>query len=186
MALMGTTTTSRTGERAAAFTLLEIILALAIVGLIATALIGGSARMLASKPLTPDDVFWSAVTKARKTALEQGSAVQMAFDAKGKGFVITDASGGATTVAIPNPPQDLTVDLLPGDVPPTGGAIVAGTLIETLTIPSVTFYPDGTCTPFRLQIHNPMGAHILKLDPWTCAKILTPLNADGTPVLTPN
>jgi hypothetical protein len=27
---------------------------------------------------------------------------------------------------------------------------------------------------------------VIKIDPWTCAKVLTPLNPDGTPILTPN
>jgi prepilin-type N-terminal cleavage/methylation domain-containing protein len=69
---MGTTTTSRIGDPAAGFTLLEILLALAVIGLLSAVLIGGSARLLATKPLTPDDVFWKAVAQARKDALERG------------------------------------------------------------------------------------------------------------------
>jgi prepilin-type N-terminal cleavage/methylation domain-containing protein len=181
---MGTTTTSRTGEPAAGFTLLEILLALAVIGLLSTLLIGGSARLLATKPLTPDDVFWKAVSQARKDALEHGHNVQVIFDPKTKAFVISDPAGGAESVPLTNPPQDLVAEFLPGGDAPSSAALLGGSLVETVTIPAVFFYPDGTCMPFRCQIRNGAGAHTIKIDPWTCAKILTPLNPDGTPVTT--
>ena len=184
MAWMGTTTTLRTGEPAAGFTLLEILLALAVIGLLSTLLIGGSARLLATKPMTPDDVFWKAVAQARKDALERGHTVQMAFDLKAKAFAITDTDGASESVPLTNPPADLVAEFLPGGDAPSSAALLGGSLVELTTIPVVLFYSDGTCMPFRAQIRNGAGAHTIKIDPWTCAKILTPLNPDGTPVVT--
>jgi prepilin-type N-terminal cleavage/methylation domain-containing protein len=183
---MGTTTTSKIGDPAAGFTLLEILLALAVIGLLSAVLIGGSARLLATKPLTPDDVFWKAVGQARKDALERGHETHLAFDTKTKAFQITDSTGAAESVPFTNPPQELVAEFLPGGDAPSSAALLGGSLVETQTIPSVTFYADGTCMPFRAQIRSGVGAHVIKIDPWTCAKILTPLNPDGTPVLTPN
>jgi general secretion pathway protein H len=181
---MGTTTTSRTGDRAAGFTLLEILLALAVIGLIATVLIGGSARLLVTKPLTTDDVFWKAVAQARKDALERGHETHLGFDAKAKSFQITDLTGAAEAVPLTNPTPDMTAEFLPGGEASSSAALLAGNLVETTTIPFVTFYADGTCSPFRVQIRNGVAAHVIKIDPWTCAKILTPLNPDGSPVTT--
>jgi hypothetical protein len=44
-------------------------------------------------------------------------------------------------------------------------------------MPSVTFYDDGTCTPFRVQLRTNAGAHMLTIDPWTCAPVLTKSDA---------
>src|ERR1700744_5005440 len=131
---MGTTTTSRTGDPAAGFTLLEILLALAVIGMISAVLIGGSARLLASKPMTPDDVFWKAVAQARKDALERGHQTQLAFDTKTKAFQITDATGAAESVAFVNPPPELVAEFLPGGDASSSAALVGGSLIETQTI----------------------------------------------------
>jgi general secretion pathway protein H len=38
----------------------------------------------------------------------------------------------------------------------------------------VIFYPDGTCSPFRIQFRSTSDAHVLSIDPWTCAQTLTP------------
>ena len=40
--------------------------------------------------------------------------------------------------------------------------------------PQVIFYPDGTCTPFRVQFRMPDRASVLTIDPWTCAEVLPP------------
>lgn len=180
---MAPTTTSRTGKLRPGFTLLEIILALAVIGLIATVLIGGSARLLAAKPMTPDDVFWSAVHRARKMALTEGKNITMSFDAKAKNFVLSDGTAAPVTINVPNVSLDMGADFLPGGDAPSSAALIGGQLVETQTIPSVMFYADGTCTPFRMQLKNQNGAHQIKIDPWTCAPILTPLNPDGTPVI---
>ena len=49
------------------FTLLEILLALAIIALLASVLIGGSAALLNDRTATPTEVFWKTVQACRKT-----------------------------------------------------------------------------------------------------------------------
>ena len=34
------------------------------------------------------------------------------------------------------------------------------------------FYPDGTCTAFRVQFRVGANAWQLAIDPWTCAPVL--------------
>ena len=50
--------------------------------------------------------------------------------------------------------------------------LVGGQAVETQTIPSVTFYGDGTCSPFRAQIRTGLTPRVLEIDPWTCAEVL--------------
>jgi general secretion pathway protein H len=171
-------TTSRTGD--AGFTLLEVLLALGVIALIAVVLIGGSARLLAGRTATPNDVFWEAVSRSRKRALQNGHEVRLSFNDKTKAFVISDG-GAADTLPIPKPPPDFGVTFISTE---TTGAeeLIAGTLTATQGLTFVSFYADGTCTPFRIQMHTPTGAHLLSIDPWTCAPVLNPLNPDGTPL----
>ncbi len=166
-----------------AFTLLELLLAIAVIALIGSVLIGGSAQLLETKPTSADDIFWKAVQEARKTALKSGNEVRLTFvddrDA-GKSFAVND---GTATKQFPLPAAtagDLAVTFL---VAQKGGSavLVGGMMVETQTIPFVTFYSDGTCTAFRAQFQRSSGLHTLAIDPWTCAPVLTPPDPNAPP-----
>jgi general secretion pathway protein H len=158
------------------FTLLEMLLTLALIALLAGALIGGSSALLAEKPPSADDVFWSTVRTARKTALNAEQDLNLRYDEKTKAFQLTPPDGNVQSFPIPvsGSGSDLIVEFLAAQK--TGGSILlGGTVVETEPLSGgVTFYADGTCTPFRLQIRVNAGAHIIALDPWTCSPVLTP------------
>lgn len=177
----------RTGARMrAGFTLLEVLMALALVGLLAAVFIGGSTHLLTDQPQTPHEVFWKAVEESRRSALALEREVLLRFDAEKKQFVILDghaaappAADGLTTdeaplKVLPVPVQtgaDLRVEFLPTT---RGGntILVGGVLLESNPVPHVTFYPDGTCTAFRAQIQRNGVADVLEIDRWTCAPVL--------------
>jgi general secretion pathway protein H len=167
-----------------AFTLMEILAVLFIAAMITGALAIGYVSYADEKFTTPDDVFWSATTAARKQALLSGREARLAYapasasdgeDAPA-GLVITWAEADGT------PGEQRFAFEKMGDViceflTTQRGAqsiMVGGELIETQTIPHMTFYGDGTCTPVRIQMRrNTGGAHTLNIDPWTCAQMLT-------------
>lgn len=161
------------------FTLIEIILALSLIGLMAAVLIGGSARMLSDKPESADDLFWKSVAAARKRALMSGRDVRLAYlddRDNGKRFTIgegPDLKAFPITTASP----DLAVNFMSAQKVAGSVMILAGQVIETQALPYVTFYGDGTCTAFRVQIRAGVDAHILSIDPWTCAPVLVPPDA---------
>jgi general secretion pathway protein H len=167
-------TTSETGDRAA-FTLLEILLVLALVGLMGTIFIGGSQALLTDKGRSLDEQFWQICARARKMALEDRQSVLLSYDPKTKGFVLADAQ---SKVGVPvTGPDDTMVDFHPAQADSGSQVLVGGTLVETQPLAYVTFYNDGTCTPFRVQVRANNDAHLLAVDPWTCAPILSPGNA---------
>jgi general secretion pathway protein H len=169
-------TTSATGEPGG-FTLLEILLALGLIALLATIFVGGSSALLADKVSTPDEQFWKACAAARKEALEDGRSVIMTYDSKARGFMLVD---GTQKTEVPvSGPEDLVIDFHPSQTDSGSMVLVGGTLVETQPLALVTFYEDGTCTPFRAQVRTNAGAHILSVDPWTCAPLLS--KADATP-----
>jgi general secretion pathway protein H len=172
-------TTSATGDRSrGGFTLLEILLALALIAAIAATTIGLSTNLLNSRVATPEDVFWKASEAARKSALKSGIEVDLGFDDKQKAYTISDGST-VKTMAIPKADPDLSVDFLG----PAGGAsssiLVGGTLLETGAESYAAFYEDGTCSPFRVQFRAKGAAHVISIDPWTCAKVLS--QSEGRP-----
>ena len=174
--LRGGPTTWRAWRPRAAFTLLEILLVVALIGLITGALVMMSIRLTDSKPSTPEGVFWAAVTQARKSALKHEHDVRLSFDDKDKKFVLDD---GGKTFDLPNAPRDLAIDFLQAQSDSSGSVLIGGQLVDTKTLPFVTFYADGTCSAFRLQIRTDGPAQLISIDPWTCARMLP--QADGTP-----
>ena len=179
----------RPAGRARAFTLLEILLSIAIIALLGGVLIGGASYLLNEQPVSVDDIFWKAVREARKAALKAEHDMRLKYDKEKRQFVIIDGLVPAVLAAdgytkeerpvktFPLPPQagsgDLSVDFL-GASPKGGNAIlVGGLLLEAQPVPFVTFYSDGTCTAFRAQIARAGGVHTLSIDPWTCAPVLT-------------
>ena len=152
------------------FTLIEILLAVALLGLLSAAMVSVAANVSNGRRKSPDEVFWEAARVARRTALKSETEVRLSYDAKAKAFVL-DAKEGARNFPVPEI-RDLTIDFLQAQS--TGGSIlIGGQLVDTQTIPAVSFFPDGTCTPFRVQFRTNGPAHIVAIDPWTCAPVLS-------------
>jgi general secretion pathway protein H len=164
---------------------LELLLALAIIALLGTVLIGGSASLLNDRSVSADEVFWKAVQEARKDALRTGIEARLTFvddRDKGKAFIVTH---GTTPQPFPLPSTtgaDLTVSFLTTQKG-ASAMLVAGQMVETQTIPAVIFYGDGTCTPFRAQFQRGGATHLIAIDPWTCAPVLTPPDPNAPPTL---
>jgi prepilin-type N-terminal cleavage/methylation domain-containing protein len=178
-----------TRSRSRGFTLLEVLLTIAIIALVASVLIGGTARLLSDQPVSVDDVFWKAVREARKTALKTEHDIRLKFDKEKKQFLIIDgiapaalAADGLTREEIPlkafpiapDLATDLTVDFLGPSTKGGSLILIAGVALESNPVQFVTFYSDGTCTAFRLQISRGGSVHTLSIDPWTCAPVLPP------------
>jgi general secretion pathway protein H len=182
----------RRDKRAAphrAFTLLEVLLTIAIIALIGTVLIAGASGLLNNQSLSVDDVFWKAVQQARKTALRSEHDIRLKFDKDKKQFAIIDgiappkvAADGFTKEEVPLKTfpvlvptgTDLLVEFLAAGGKGGNLIMIGGVVLESQPIQYVTFYSDGTCMPFRLQMMRNGAAHTLKIDPWTCAQVLTP------------
>ena len=170
------------------FTLLEVLLSIAIIALLASVLVGGAAHLMTDQPITAGEVFWKSVQEARKTALKTEHDIRLKFDREKKAFYLVDGQAPAVadergikeevrlkTFAIPAATAgDLTVDFLGASTKGGNTILIAGVLIEAKTIPHVTFYSDGTCLSFRAQFMRGGASSILAIDPWTCAPVLLP------------
>jgi prepilin-type N-terminal cleavage/methylation domain-containing protein len=167
-------TTSETGEPGG-FTLIEILLVLALIALLGTIFVGGSSALLADKDLSPDEQFWKACSESRKEALEDRRSVVLTIDPKARAFVLSNGAGSKTLPI--QGPEDLVIDFHPVHSDSSSSVLSGGTLLETQPLAAVTFYNDGTCTAFRAQIRSNAGSHMLSIDPWTCAPVLSKTDA---------
>jgi Tfp pilus assembly protein FimT len=160
-------TLRRNGGGRAAFSLLEVILMLALVGLTAALFISGAAALARPRDVPPREQFWSALTAARQLALESGREVRLTFDRAERRLAWSNGpTQKGQSIAVS------TFEFLP-DVT-EGAVLLGGELTETTTMTSVRVYPDGTCDPFRAQVRTMDGRRaIWQVDPWTCAPILS-------------
>jgi general secretion pathway protein H len=153
------------------FTLLEILVTLALMALLSAVLISGSTRLLSDRPSTPSDVFRKALTESRQHAVEKNVEVRLSFDAKEKAFkATTDDSIRSYPVPV-SVGGEMNIDFVAAQ---KGGSaiLIGGVVVDTQTLPYVTFYPDGTCSPFRIQFRLDSGVSTMAIDPWTCAPVL--------------
>jgi len=158
------------GKPRAGFTLIEIMMVIALLGLLATVLAVGASNALLDRDESPVEIFWSAVGEARKQALQKEIDIDLRFNNEDQVF---EAS---TIVGMRQIPIPSTVPIQLEFLGVGGGGqtmMIGGRLIETSILKQVTFYRDGTCTPFRARLtlegEEPV---ILEIDPWTCAPIL--------------
>ncbi len=149
-------------------------MALALIALLSGVLVVGTRALMSEDAATPEDVFWSAVNAARKQALLSGRDVRLmyvpaerdtpaALALQGEGVAEMFPFGGKA---------DVKIDFL-SLAKARSAILVGGQMLETNTMPAATFFGDGTCVPFRVQIRvgaNP--ARTLMIDPWTCAAVL--------------
>ena len=149
-----------------AFTLLEVILAIALLGLVASLFITGGSEMFRARQRTMADVFWEAVQAARLQAVQEDTTVYLRFDEKAKRILwgATDESHGLDW-----PGRNL--EFLPTDSRDT--VLIGGQLVYTGQIAAVRFHADGTTDRFRVQLTDANGqVSRLELDPWTAAPVV--------------
>lgn len=151
------------------FTVLEVLLVIAVIGLLTSVLVVGGARMFDDQPVAPEEVFWRAVEDARRSALLGQVEVRMSYDAEERGFRLRGPNSGSFFPIAAE--RELHVDLLSMQ-PSATSILIGGVLVENQPLPFVTFFEDGTCTPFRVQIRTTGEVETLGVDPWTCAPVL--------------
>lgn len=155
----------RDRRNAGGFTLLEIVVVLALFGLITALLIGGSGALL--RAIGREDVentALNAIASARHEAVLAGRTLELRLDEKTR---LLDWGAGRATLA-----GEDVVRLLP---PVKTSSVLIGGRLEEAAITTVRFYADGTCDPFRLEIVRGQTGRILAIDPWTCT-VLAPDN----------
>lgn len=149
-----------------AFTLLEVLLAIALLGLLAALFITGGNDLFRARERTVVDVFWQAVQAARLQAVQEDGTVLLRYVEKDRQLVWSSAGG---THELGWPGKNL--EFLPVEQNDT--VLLGGQLVGTGRLAVVRFHADGGVDRFRAQLTDAAGQVTrLDLDPWTCAPIL--------------
>jgi general secretion pathway protein H len=149
-----------------AFTLLEVLLAIALLGLLGGLFISGGGDLFRARERTATDVFWQAVQAARLQALQEDTTVLLHFDEKKLRLVWNSA---ASAHELDWPGKNL--EFLPVEQNDT--ILLGGQLAGTGRLAVVRFHADGGVDRFRAQLTDAAGQITrLDLDPWTCAPVL--------------
>lgn len=146
------------------FTLVEVLLVLALLALFAVLFIPGVNSMLREiDSRGPEQIITETMLAARGAALESGRAVELRYDSKERRFQWDAALKQPEAL-----PADVKLELLP---PETGSLVLlGGQAVEVGELARVRFFPDGTCDPFRVRLQEGKDApRTLSMDPWTCA-----------------
>jgi prepilin-type N-terminal cleavage/methylation domain-containing protein len=148
------------------FTLVEILLVLALLSLLCTLFIANASNLFRSQEKTMNDVFWSAVQAARLQAVEGDRTVELRYDDRKN---LLRWGTGETAAEASWPGKKL--DFLPVEKRDT--MLLGGQLVDINGMKLVRFYADGCVESFRAQLTGKDGliSH-LEIDPWTCAPVV--------------
>lgn len=155
---------------------------LALMGLLTSVLVVGANRMLASPPVTAEGAFWQMVAAVRRYSLQHEINVQMSFDEMSTSLMATAEDGTILPAVVAPTGSKLT--FLPGLSAPTGSSGLGGIALLDTPLTTITFYSDGTCSLFRLQVESggfgTVAPQIVQIDPWTCAPLFLPAGTTST------
>lgn len=147
------------------FTLIEVLLVLALMMILASLFIAKASDFFHAQEKTMNDIFWESVQAARLLAVEGDQTVEMRFDEK-KRVLRWGAGETAASTAWPGK----NVEFLPVDKRDT--TLIGGQLIERGGMAVVHFFADGTVESFKVQLTGNDGRPSqLEIDQWTCAPI---------------
>lgn len=167
----------RMRRRYRGFTLIEILLVVALIGMFsAIFVVNLDALLRQSEVSAVESAFWEAAREARTRALIERRPQSLRFDEETMAFVVEEA-GGVNRVEYPIDQDDWAPGTrleihLQKRVPPSQFSLVAGDLIDVRPIAAAHFFPDGTCSPFLVEME--VGAHdfTIEIDPWTGAELV--------------
>ncbi len=164
-------------RRSAGFTLIEMLLVLALIAMFATLfVVNAGALVKQSATQVVEARFWEAVREARSDAIIGRDAQSLHFDKKALAFVVEDTvTGQVRNFPIKHddlpPDTELTI-ALKKRVDQSQHTLVAGELVDLREIPEVRFFPDGACIPFVAAFRVGTVDRQIEIDPWTGAELL--------------
>lgn len=155
---------SRASGGRAGFTLLEVLLVLALFAIFGALFVGGAANLLnTSRQTSPEDALLAMFQTVRREAVATGRAIQITAVENGAAYVW----GEGGQMVLPVRPE-VSVRIIK---PQLDQAVLIGGLIEENPLDRMWFYPDGTCDPVRVQIQRGRIRRVESIDPWTCSPL---------------
>ena len=151
--------------RRAGFTLVEVLLVLALMALLSGVLILGGANLLEGGKDDPEAALLAVLQKVRREAVERDEVIEVRIEDGGSTFTWGDRPD--QTVILPIA-ENVRARLL---APTSLGAVLIGGEAEEHPLASLRVYPDGTCDLARLEVRRNGARRLHDIDPMTCAPL---------------
>jgi len=167
----------RAGQDRAGFTMVEILLVIALIGVLASVfVINFDVLIRQNEADSLEQAFWRASSEARNRALFERRSRDLRYDPESTAFLL---EGGHEMVRFPVNTSDWTEGiktevLFNQRLSDDSYSLVGGKLITDRKVEFVRFYPDGTCMPFILSIRTGDTVRTIEIDPWSGAELLPP------------
>jgi len=163
-------------RRKQGFTLVEILLAVALVAMLSSVFVLNVNSLLRDGELeTLEREYWRAVETARSGSVFKQQVHLVEWDAKGYRFLVKSA--GQTEVFEVDRSQmgDLEIEVFFEEVAPENSyVLIAGELVAKREIATVSFFPDGTCSPYTVSLRVAEYETSFQMDPWTGVQLVDP------------
>jgi general secretion pathway protein H len=146
------------------FTLLEILLVLALLALLGSVMVGGAVSLLkANEAKDPETALLKMMQAVRGEAVAAGAMIEIRQLPEDAGFLW----GSARAEVLPLSPG-VKIRLI---APEFGRASLIGGQLEESPVIRLRFYPDGSCDPVRVEIRRGENRRTYAIDPWTAAPL---------------
>jgi prepilin-type N-terminal cleavage/methylation domain-containing protein len=158
-----------------AFTLLEVLLVLALIGSAASVFVISIDSIARTTPADSlESAFWSSLREAREAAMRTRRVQEITFNAEDMQFVVEGGGVVSTeSVDLEGVTDSDTFEAVFTQVLPTNTfTLLRGRLVTEREIKSMLVFPDGTCQPVTVEFRFPGGTRRLPIDPWTCAELI--------------
>lgn len=169
-----------TGRRKRGFTLIEMLLAVALVAILSTMFVLNLKSLLRDGELeTLEREYWRAVESARSGAVFNQKVHFIEWDAEGQRFLVKSAGSVEEFEVDLSAMGDPEIEVFFEEVAPENSyVLIAGELVAKREIATVGFYPDGTCSPYTVSLKVDEFETVFQMDPWTGVQLVDP-NEDG-------
>lgn len=160
-----------------AFTLIEMMLTIALIALLSSLFIWNIDSLLKQGELESlQNELWGAVERAKQSAVFSRQPHVVRFDEELQAFIVSAGSEQITfEVDTDGFSEGVEIAVAFNEtLPKDGYRLVRGELVTQREIESVTFYPDGTCTPFSVDLRIGEYESAFQIDPWTGCQLTMP------------
>jgi len=149
----------------AGFTLVEVLLVLALMALISGVLILGAANLMEGGKDDPEAALLALLQKVRREAVERDQVIELRIEDDGSTLTWGEKPDQTATLPVS---EKVRARLL---APVSLGAVLIGGQAEEHPLASLRIYPDGTCDHARIEVNRNGARRLCEIDPLTCAPL---------------
>lgn len=171
----GTRWRDRPGGPRRGFTLLEVLLVIALIAVAGTMFIVSVESLGKSSPADAfEGAFWKAMAQARERALTSRRTVELRWDEETRAFLVGSGEGAVSIRIESTEKAESFGATFTEEVAANDFILVRGELVTRRAIPVVRYFPDGSCQPFHVELaFGESSRRRMIIDPWTGAEMLS-------------